>query len=149
MSNNFPSVSWREQFDQEHKQLRTLLGEAVQSFARRREAVEEAARVLGVISDEVQEHFIEEEKCEGFYDQILEQAPRLQSRADMIRAQHEIFRNKVARLTQTVRRVHDYELWWDKLEKEFHAFSTELMHHESDEAELLQDAYEEDIGSKD
>jgi len=41
------------------------------------------------------------------------------------------------------------EDWWQRLAAEFHAFSVELMHHESKENELLLSTYDDDIGSKD
>jgi hypothetical protein len=36
--------------------------------------------------------------------------------------------------------------WRLDLSSEFHAFTKELMHHESEENKLLQQAYQEDIG---
>ena len=149
MSSNPSTAQWREKLAAEHKQLRTLLGDAARTFAQRREAVKEAARTLAAVSEEVREHFQDEEKEDGFYEQIVEQAPRLLGRADELRAEHAGFRQSVVKLTETLRRVHDYESWWEKLEQGFHQFSADLMRHESDECELLQDAYEEDIGSED
>jgi hypothetical protein len=41
------------------------------------------------------------------------------------------------------------ESWWRELNSRFHVFSKELMHHEGEENQLLQEAYQDDIGSKD
>jgi len=132
----------------EHDELRSLLGDLHKILSQRLEEAHRVAALLASLVEHVEAHFREEE-VDGFFDQVTERAPRLSHRVEALRREHES-------LLAAVRNVHEVATgnngspdWWQQLEEAFHQFSTQLMHHESAENELLKAAYEDDIGAGD
>jgi hemerythrin len=137
-----------ERIRREHEELRVVLGNLHQTLVQRAESVQDVARKVNSVCDHVEEHFREEEEG-GFFDQISRQAPRLSDRSLEVRDQHVGLLERIREIRQLAREGNGSDEWWQRLGKEFHDFATELMHHETKESELLQDAYTDDIGSQD
>jgi iron-sulfur cluster repair protein YtfE (RIC family) len=144
---NSESDARHEQIQREHEELRGLLGEIHRVLSERLESVANVSEMLASLSKHIETHFSEEE-VDGFFDDIVEQAPRLSTRTSALRNEH-------VRLLESVRalaglaRSEDCRDWWEQLERKFHTFSKELMQHEGSENELLQDSLEDDIGAQD
>ena len=83
------------------------------------------------------------------FDEIIEQAPRLADQAGQLCQEHVQLMEAMDQLNQLAGTQTGSAEWWQQLADRFHLLSKDLMHHEHKENELLQDAYENDIGSKD
>ena len=93
-------------------------------------------------------HFAEEETA-GFFDDVVDRAPRLSDRIDALRTEHQQLLAAIRRLNEVAGDGDGSADWWQRLEAAFHQFSNDLMHHESTENEILLEAYTDDIGAAD
>ncbi len=142
------SHEFYEQVRQEHEELRNWLGKLHQTLSQRSDTVSEVtAQVEGLI-EHLNRHFQDEEDG-GFFHQLVEQAPRYADRTNALREEHTQLRAQAADLAAAARSGEGSDSWWQQLDKDFHEFSRFLMRHENLENELLQDVYDEDVGSKD
>lgn len=137
-----------EEIRQEHEELREALGKIHQTLHKREAAVATVAKMLSLLGDDVEAHFSDEETA-GFFDDVLDRAPRLSGRIDMLRNEHQQLSATVDHLQEVAISGDGSDDWWQRIETAFHEFSKELMHHESTENELLLEAYTEDIGTGD
>ncbi len=137
-----------EQIHREHEELRELLGRVHLLLTARVAAAADVRSCMASLREQIEGHFRDEE-VEGFFEQIVDQAPRLDSRVDELRAEHAQLRSDVIKLGELANGDESGDGWWERLERGFHDFSRTLMHHETKENELLQAAYGEDIGSQD
>ena len=137
-----------EQMRREHAELRELLAGMHRTLAERREAAANVAHMLSLMCDHLETHFREEEVT-GFFDALVAKAPHFADQTDILRGQHTQMVAQSRALITLAARGDGSAAWWQELEDEFHKFSKELMHHESKEVELLQEAYDVDIGSQD
>ncbi len=140
-----------EQLDEirrEHAELRELLGQVHHAVANRLRTVAQVAELLATLSDHIETHF-QEEEFGGFFDEVVSQAPRLSERTDALREEHQRLLTLVNQLSDLALQGNGSDDWWEKLERQFHEFSKDLMHHEHKENELLQEAFVEDIGAND
>lgn len=137
-----------EDIRREHDELRVKLRTVNRLLTGRVAAIHQVAESLNSLSDQLEVHFFDEENG-GLFQTVCQQAPRFTRRSKRIRAEHawllEMFRNVV----EIAQKGDGSDEWWKELERAFHQFSINLMHHESKESELLQDAYSEDIGAAD
>ena len=138
----------REQSDLDHQELREQLGEIQCMLAGRLSSAGEVSDAFASLSAHVAEHFIDEESC-GLFDHITELAPRLSDRVDTLRNEHSEFRSTMRDLNDLASRGEGSVEWLGQIEEKFHEFSKQLMHHETKENDLLQEAYCDDIGSQD
>ena len=137
-----------EEVQREHDELRELLGEVHRVLAERLEKVAEVSERLASLSEHVETHF-QEEEIAGFFDQVVERAPRLSDRVDRLRTEHQALLGAVRSLYDAATQGDGSADWWKRMEGTFHDFSKDLMHHESHENDLLQEAYGEDLGTGD
>ena len=137
-----------EEMLEEHEELRELLGEIHRMLAKRLEAVASVSEMLASFGEHVETHFAEEETA-GFFDDVVDRAPRLSDRIDALRTEHQQLLATVRRLNEIAGDGDGSADWWQRLEAAFHKFSNELMHHEHTENEILLEAYTDDIGTAD
>lgn len=137
-----------EEIQREHEELRKQLGNVRQTLAKRLATVVNVAELIGKLCEEVETHFTQEE-IDGFFDQVVEQAPRLSSNTEQLRAEHVRLRELIRDLSRCAGAGDGSDDWWERIEAQFHEFSKQLMRHESKENELLQSAYTDDIGQAD
>ena len=104
-----------------------------------------ALRVLDEFLEEVEEHFRREEEDEGFCDAVFVVAPRLADKASTLMRQHAALLGALLDLQKMVREGDDQEIAL----KRFDTFAAKWLHHESEENKILQDAYNEDVGTAD
>ena len=136
-----------EQIQQDHAELRKLLGEVHQALSRREASVDAVASLIESLTVHLEAHF-QEEEATGVFDQVTAREPRLCDRASALCAEHDQLRKTAAALNQAAKSADGAD-WWDRLETAFHEFSKDLMRHEHEENELVQEAYEQDIGAGD
>jgi iron-sulfur cluster repair protein YtfE (RIC family) len=148
MTSNSSNEEALKRIQEEHHELRELLGKIHQALTQHRQDIAEVSSLLNTLKDQIEEHFREEEEG-GFFEQITDQAPRLQHRAGEVRDQHADLSERISQLCVQASTGSGDESWWQEMERQFHDFSKELMHHEGRENELLQDAYAQDIGPTD
>ncbi len=137
-----------EEIRQEHQELRESLGELNRMLADRLEAVARVAEMVSSLGEHVETHFDEEETA-GLFDDIVERAPRLSDHIAKLRADHQQLLTTVRQLKKAASEGDGSTDWWENLEKTFHEFSKDLMHHENAENDILLAAYTDDIGAGD
>jgi len=148
MTEQQPDQELFEEIRREHEGLRNLLAGLHKVLGDRLEQVEEVSRRMESLSARIETHFNQEELT-GFFDRIVDRAPRLSEQIDDLRAEHQSMLSDVRALHEISVDGDGSPAWWQRLEDKFHQFSKELMQHEHKENQLLQQAYDEDIGAAD
>lgn len=148
MGANSPDAEVFEAIRREHDQLREKLKQINHVISDATATGEEVAQLLIGFHDQLKEHFSNEEQ-EGFFEEITAQAPRLTPAADGLCDEHREMLVSASELAQFASKQANSKAGWDELNSKFQGFSKQLMHHESEENLLLQQAYQEDIGSHD
>jgi iron-sulfur cluster repair protein YtfE (RIC family) len=146
-----PTITSREIFEkikQEHDALREKFRRIHDVLAGPEIAAKEMARLLTDFQNALAVHFLNEES-NGFFDEVTTHAPRLESRADQLCVEHEQLRHKAEELCRFAETGSPSMAWWRELSSRCHEFSKKLMHHESEENKLLQQAHQDDIGASD
>jgi iron-sulfur cluster repair protein YtfE (RIC family) len=139
----------RKEIQREHGELRALLGDIHRVLAERLQTVVHVSEQLAALNEHVETHFNEEE-IGGFFDQVLGSASQqVAQQVDSLRDEHCHLLQVVRRLSEQAKTGNGSDDWWQRLESEFREFSKELMHHEHKENELLQEAFDQDIGAAD
>ena len=134
--------------DAEHQELRDLLARIHRTLANDQSSVEEVTKLLRTLCDDLRAHFRNEEE-QGFFSQITDHAPRLTSHADSLCGEHLEMLLDAEALAKQSEMGDGTDRWRQALSEAFHSLSKQLMHHESEENQLLQQAYSEDIGGQD
>jgi iron-sulfur cluster repair protein YtfE (RIC family) len=134
--------------EREHEALREKLGYIHHVVAAHETRGHELAELLRDLHDALMVHFSNEE-FHGFFSEITVHAPQLTGPADKLCAEHKGMLRAAAELAQFADAGAGSEAWWREMKSRFQVFSRQLMHHESEENSLLQQAYQEDIGAND
>lgn len=134
--------------DDEHKQMRVLLGDVHSILKSRTESVEHVKRAFKGVATYLQQHFDNEDEG-GFFAEIVQQAPRLSEPAKQVSQEHARLLADFSELTERAGQGDGTAEWWDKMGTQFHDVSKQLMEHEHREQELLQRAFTEDVGTGD
>ncbi|MEQ8847744.1 hemerythrin domain-containing protein [Botrimarina sp.] len=132
----------------EHRELFSLierLRAACDGGRRDADAVRDLASEL---TDELAEHFRHEEDG-GYFTDALRKAPQLAPAARDLVAQHGPLMESAEALNSMAQSGVESDAWWDRIEGDLDVFSQQLRRHEAGERDLLQRAYNEDIGTKD
>ena len=132
----------------EHEELRVLLGKIHQLTSSCTAPVAEVRETVTAFFQHVLKHF-ESEEADGYFGEVVLQAPRVSDRVTTLGAEHTLLREQLAAISETVEAFQGSETDWKTLGEELHQFSVELMRHENEENELLQEVFTEDLGSKD
>ena len=137
-----------ESIEQEHEALREKLRYIHEVLAAHDTPGEKLAGLLRNLHDALEVHFANEE-FHGFFGEITAHAPHLKCSADKLCAEHQGMLHRASELARFAAAGTGSEAWWRELKSGFQVFSKQLMHHESHENALLQQAYQEDIGTND
>lgn len=137
-----------EKIRQEHELLEERLAYIRRVFATRRPPADEAAALLWDLWSVLRIHFVNEESG-GFFTEVTTYAPRLTRQADDLCLEHQAVLHTVSDLARFARAGAASQTWWRELKTRFQALCTQLARHESDEHELLQEAYQVDLGGDD
>jgi iron-sulfur cluster repair protein YtfE (RIC family) len=137
-----------EQVLQEHNALREKLGRIHTVLAGREPNQAEIETLLSEFLHTLLVHFSNEED-QGFFDEVTAQAPRLASQAGKLCVEHKQLLRDADELFRFATAGSPSMPWWRELHTRCHEFSKRLMHHESEENRLLQEAHQADIGTYD
>ena len=146
-----PTITSREIFEkikQEHEALREKFRRIHDVLAGPEIAAEELARLLHELKNALTVHFWNEES-DGFFGEVTTHAPHLGGRADQLCLEHEQFLHKATELCRLAEAGSPSMASWRELSSRCREFSKQLMHHESEENKLLQQAHQDDIGAPD
>jgi hypothetical protein len=130
----------------EHDALRAKLGRIHACLVGPEIAAEDIVELLREFRSALAAHFSNEEESAGFFASITAHAPRLAHQAGRLCVEHEALLRKADELCRFASAGSPSMTWWRELSTRCHEFSRRLMHHESEENNLLQRAYLEDLG---
>ena len=142
------AVAASKRIEEQHVHLRDMIAEIGRTLENSFESDEQVCCQLATLLVKLESHFLDEEE-EGFFEQIEQKAPRLSSETEQLKEEHQRLLIQVSKLIATAESCERTVSWWENLKTDFHEFSKALMHHESMENQLLQRAYNEDIGTRD
>ena len=132
----------------EHEELRESIGSLLHTIRTRSVKAKEIKPLIAQLCQRLKTHF-EEEEAGGFFADITQQAPRLSREVDTLCEEHTKLLDEAVELAEKSGHCQDTDAWWNTIEQEYEQLRKQLLHHESDENLLLQQAYNEDIGTQD
>lgn len=148
MATSVPNLTVYEQARQEHEMIRERLKCLHRRLEQQQAPLDEIVRLLTELRDCLNTHFHNEE-CEGFFDQIVTRAPQLSQQADSLTREHVELLQDLDALMLFAECGSGKPISWQTLALRFQDFMKKLMHHESEENGMLQQAYVDDLGTKD
>ena len=131
-----------------HRALNELMARIDRALEEKTSTVAEVSDLLAQLGDRLVKHFELEEEG-GYFAEALTQAPRLISRANELMIQHPKMTRYARELAGAADPAQQPDLWWKQTRERFKAFQAELQKHESQENDLLQEAYNRDLGAND
>jgi iron-sulfur cluster repair protein YtfE (RIC family) len=134
--------------DVEHAEMRELLANVHRVLADQNQSSSEVVAMLDSLFGFLKAHFQHEDEG-GFFDQITEQSPRLSDRAEEVQQEHATLLTEFQTLRALAERGGGDAAWWSQLNSEFHRLCKQLMHHEHREEDLLQESFNDEIGTGD
>lgn len=137
-----------EQIQEEHADLRSMLRDLQTAFGEKKQTAEQLATLLDRSRKVLEEHFQHEEKG-GFFRGIRESAPQFSDRVTALEHEHPQFLAVIDQLRARVSSHEPEDVWRHDCEKLYEEFRRGFLAHETAEHELMQDAYTQDMGSKD
>ena len=102
------------------------------------------ASMVDDLTEYLKSHFQAEERPGGFFDAVVEAAPRHSGHVDELRAEHRQLLEQLAALRGAIQAP--YKEASEEVLDEVAAFVTAMREHEKREASLLQDAFSRDVG---
>lgn len=145
------NAAFLEEIKEDDRRLRRLLTEAQAAFAQRRFHRAWLIRTVALLCDlrdQLALHFTLEESF-GYFDDPICAAPWLSERADALRAQHPDLFVLICEIVEAAERSlepHARRTRLDQVAGRFNEFLVALQQHETDETDLIFQAYNEDIG---
>ena len=138
------------QFDpaEAHLHLRNLIDNTARRLAQRNMSQGDVLEVFHSLRTELLDHFRHEEEC-GFFDAVVDIAPRLKTRADALLNQHPDLQLRLEKLRAVAQQGQPCDAWWRGIADEYASFYEAFDLHERGETALLQEAYTRDVGDKD
>jgi hypothetical protein len=135
-----------EKIKHEHEALRDKLRRIHAALAVREMKADEAANLLHEFHYALTVHFSNEEESEGFFAAVTAHAPRFTLHADRLCNEHGALLHTAGELCRFAAAGSPSLTWQRELSSRCHEFSRRLMQHENQESQLLQQAYQEDLG---
>ena len=132
----------------EHAQLRLILDSVRETLLDRQATPQVVAAMIIELSSRIKQHFDHEEQG-GFFEEVIDVAPRLSDRAEALLQQHLEFVDQLDLLQQHAESPAPSDSWWARLIQLFDEFLHRFLAHEQAENALLLQAYNEDIGAED
>jgi iron-sulfur cluster repair protein YtfE (RIC family) len=137
-----------ERVMQEHDALRNKVHKIHSVLAQPEPTRVEIEMLLREFMNTLLVHFSAEED-DGFFDEVTVVAPRLASQAGKLCIEHKQLLREADELCRFASAGSPSMPWWRELHSRCHEFCKRLMHHESEENKLLQEAHQSDIGAYD
>ncbi len=137
-----------EELVDQHARLREILKEIQCTLTQRRASCVTIVAMFSDLTDQIRSHFAHEEN-EGYFSEAVAQAPRLATQADHLLGQHVDLLNHLNHLHQLAQQGTGSSQWWVQITFAFDNFTRLFLEHEQQENDLVQGAYNEDIGESD
>lgn len=132
---------------EDHRALKALLQQIESALAGQTATIAEVGDLLARLGDDLVKHFALEEDG-GYFSEAMLRAPQLLAKANELVAQHPKMCT-LARDLVDLGPVQKSDDWWQETRRRFQAFKAELLKHERHEDQLIQEAYNQDLGSHD
>ena len=133
---------------QEDENLRAKLRHIHNAIVDVKPSAEEVEHLLRDFKHLLEFHFIHEEK-DGFFQEVINKAPRLAERTKILCEEHRKMLVDVAELCRFAAAGSPSVSWWHELRARCQEFSDRLKRHEIEECALLQEAHQTDLGRGD
>ena len=137
-----------EMVKEEHHELVGVMGKIRHLLAVESHDLEALDALIPQLCDLVESHFKHEE-AGGYLSEVVEEAPRLSTRADKLHDQHRTLWEELENLRNLAEQREGSDQWWEQLHTDLEKFARNLLTHEAHEDDLVQEAFTDDIGSKD
>lgn len=129
-----------EKMSRQHDELRGTWSAVRESLMMARIDHEALQRQLQELKRQLEEHF-QFEEADGYFDEVLAEAPHLKHEADRLRVQHGELLKAVAGLKADARRLDAQPNQLAAVRVLFEDISKTFLDHEAAEGRLLEDAY--------
>ncbi len=135
-------------FAEEHDHLRDILEQIQLQLDDRSIPRHDILVAFSELHREALEHFVHEEQFDGFFDNIIDQAPRLHTSAKRLIAEHMRFLGDLQTMQDIVARS-PANRWREWVATQYATFVQRFCQHEQAETELMHEAFYQDIGAED
>ncbi|MBX3433036.1 MAG: hemerythrin domain-containing protein [Pirellulales bacterium] len=132
----------------DHHELNGLLADIRKQFADQRRSKRALEKLVTQLAELCEGHFQREEEG-GYMREAVQQAPQLASRAKTLGDEHEPLQEAIEKLRILVHSGVESAAWWVRVQSDFSSFAKTISRHESEENALLQEAFTQDVGTKD
>jgi iron-sulfur cluster repair protein YtfE (RIC family) len=132
----------------EHAEICELVTTLYRVLAERHEPGPRVVHLMERLLERIEAHFHDEEAL-GFFDDLDSRHPQGAEIVERLRGEHLQMLTSLRRLCQQAASDNPTPAWWNELEDGFRDFGTHLCHHEARENDLLQAAFEDDLGNQD
>ena len=145
------NAAFLQEIKQDNVELRELLGDVSERLLHRRPRVSDAREMVDKLTrlrDQLAIHFSLEEAF-GYFDNAVTIAPRLSERADDLRSEHDLFFQDICSICEQAEKLLYHEASPRVLRQvatRYSDFYDALQQHEAREAELIMEAFDDDIG---
>ncbi len=135
-------------FAEEHESLERSLASLRDLLVQHQDA-EAAIDACETLAVHVRTHFVHEVEEDGFFANVIEQAPRLKARANDLIREHVAIGAALSELQTYATNNPPSETWWRELNARAETFWELFCDHEQAEIDLIQDAFCDDLGVAD
>lgn len=132
----------------QHAQIESLVDALTSRFDGEKRATRNLVSLLNSLAAHLEMHFELEEEDE-YFGYILTHAPHLSERVDRLLHQHEMLKTNVDDLVDLARQAFEQNSGTAELASKFAKFRSLLLEHEKKEIDLLQEAFNRDLGAGD
>ena len=148
MSESNKDSAFPELITSEHEELVRAVREAGDELASPNRERNRVNDKLIHLSEFVESHFRQEEQG-GYMADALRHSPQLRARAEALKEQHEQLQEEIDKLQLLVHSGVESPHWWERVQVDFQHFAARLTNHEHAENQLVQEAFNRDIGGGD
>ncbi|MCG8450927.1 MAG: hemerythrin domain-containing protein [Pirellulales bacterium] len=148
MSVNSRHFTLCEKMRKEHEALHKLVYKIREQIQAKSKGRDGAAHLMSKLCRYLGAHFKLEDSG-GIFDQIALDAPRFSQEIDSLTIEHSQLLSEALQLAEKANLDHDTEQWWAEIARDYEKFSKRLTDHEHQENKIVQQAYNEDIGTMD
>ncbi len=132
----------------EHHHLKELFVKIQTAVAQGVSRRAELSTLIDELQDDIVHHFAHEENA-GFFDHIIAKAPQLEHATALLKEQHAALACSLQEIAAGLRQKDFSAAQMQRIADQIHEFRVQFGEHEEGENQLLQEAFDRDIGSKD
>lgn len=148
MAHDVPTRQYADAVHADHRELAGLLSDIRTEFANDERSKLRLEKLVTQLSELCEAHFRREEEG-GYMKEAVQQSPLLATKASALEAEHEDLQEQIEKLRILIHSGVESAAWWVRVQSDFNNFAKQISRHESEENALLQEAFSQDIGTKD